>query len=251
MPATYPPTNAQLERRLTIPDWIKYLFLGILFGILLPAAFRERPTAAHVRTEAILTSYQASTTAAYASYRPVFSFNDQAGTPHEVSLASEADMKPFAVGERVPLYYLPASPTQIILENDPYQNLVRIVLRTVSVPFFLLTALFLILRIKGVSENTTYYASLIVRFLLPGLVLLSLFIGLFVLGSSIPAHFSIAGSSVPSDQPPTWSFWAGTLSLVGVFAWYFLRWPFLIFALLRELRSWYTRTQERQTAVGR
>ncbi|MBP6945549.1 hypothetical protein KBD61_03730 [Patescibacteria group bacterium] len=219
-----------------IPFWIKYGVLGFILAFLLPACFETTPGPDHKQTQAEVIAYTTSSTNKGTLFTPVLSFKDAGGTNREVTLRTSSSEQPLAIGSSVAITYSPSEKNDITLLEDPYARSMRIFFYILAAPLFLLSAIFLGLRLTKVGQTKEYLASLVAQAIIPWLLPFGIFITLIVLDISFPNNLHIA------DNP---AYHLSKRAIAGYCAagiliiWYLLQWPLMVIRILRTLWNKY------------
>jgi hypothetical protein len=223
----------------SIPIWIRYGVIACCLALLLPWLFTEDFTHQHIRTQGIMTHYTTSSTTAGTIFAPTFSFIDQHNLKQEITLQSYSSDKPFEIGESTTIVYLPTNPLQISLEHNPYQESTKQLMRLLSIPFFLLSGLFLLLRYLQVSPETTQLFQLITRFAIPWAIPCMIFIGIVVFRIHIPSQLHISGEprTYTPGEPGSIKLLAGLVTIVVLSLWYLLQWPLNLLRILQQVKK--------------
>ncbi len=214
------------KERPRIPPGGGYLILAAVFLFLPPIVYQDRPTAHHVRTQAMVTKYVTSSTAHGLVFSPVLTFSDQQGRVQDVTLPSSASQKLLPEGEAVFVSYLDTSSTQLILENDPYQAFTRNVFRVIAIPHALLGFCLLGLYLAKGRTTLLDWSMFGAKIALPWLLGISFLVYAFW-PSSGPAVTSFSFHA-NSGSPATGLQTLAVLFFVGYFLWYVLQWPLMI-----------------------
>lgn len=219
-----------------IPFWIKYGILGFILAFLLPACFETTPGPDHKQTQAEVITYTTSSTNKGILFTPVISFKDEAGINREVVLRTSSSEQPFIIGSSVAITYSPSQVNDVTLLEDPYAHSMRVFFYLLAAPLFLLSAIFLGLRLNNVDQTKEYLASLIAQAIIPWLLPFGIFIALFALNISFPSHLQIADN-------PTYHISkraiAGYCAAGILIVWYLLQWPLMIVRILRTMWNKY------------
>ncbi len=223
----------------SIPIWIRYGVIACCLALLLPWLFTEDFTHQHIRTQGIMTHYTTSSTAAGTIFAPTFSFIDQHNLKQEITLQSYSSDKPFEIGESTTIVYLPTNPIQISLEHNPYQESTKQLMRLLSIPFFLLSGLFLLLRYLQVSPETTQLFQLITRFAIPWAIPCMIFIGIVVFRIHIPSQLHISGEprTYTPGEPGSIKLLTGLVTIAILSLWYLLQWPLNLLRILQQVKK--------------
>lgn len=219
-----------------IPFWIKYGVLGIILAFLLPACFETTPGPDHKQTQAEVIAYTTSSTNKGILFTPILSFKDEEGASREVTIRTSSSEQPFAIGSSIAITYSPSQKNDITLLEDPYARSMHVFFYLLAAPLFLLSAIFLGLRLAKVGQTKEYLASLIAQAIIPWLLPFGIFIALIVLDISFPNNLHIADN-------PTYHLSkraiAGYCAAGILIIWYLLQWPLMIMRIVRTMWNKY------------
>ena len=220
---------------------VRYTCLGVLILAFAAYFVRPRPSLTDVRVDGVVVRYVMATSSG--DYSPVIAYEDILAAKHELALSVASDRFPIPVGKTVSLYYQKQNPSVFFLAEDPYLYWFRSLIQIFSIPFFLVSAVFLLLMFLHVSREVMAGFAKVAPFLAPLLIYPTTLIAIRFFYVDFPMMLSYHGpttewSTQKGDSP---FLLVGVIIFVSIVALWALRWPI---ALLRGLR-WAGQRDER------
>ena len=228
----------------------KYLFVGVFIAFLVPYWSDNHPAANDVLTKGTVVNYETTSTGSgvvneppLIGYSPVIVYQDKTGASYTNVIPGISDRKPFAVGQQVDIYYKPQQPTMMMLADNPYHAWTNSFYVVISIPFFLVAALYLCLILLRKPKKTMDTIVFAMPFVVPFLIVLSVFIAFGFHLVDIPQMFSYR-----SDEQ-TWSSNSTALTvfmmiLVAGILIYVARWPLIALRMIRQAAALKNQPQE-------
>ena len=239
--------------------WIsiaKYVFLGVFIAILIPYWSDNHPTQNEALTQATVVSYEATSTVMTGSsipespeYSPVVTYQDQTGTVYTKTIQGISERKPFAIGQRVDLYYNKQKPTNAFLADDPYHAWNTSLFRIASIPVFLVALLFALLVLFRKPKKIIDILVLVMPFVVPFAMLFFVFFAMGLRLVDLPQTFSY------HSEEQAWSTQSAALTgfmmiLVAGISIYVLGWPLAIIRVIVRALKRQSQPQESIEALA-